>query len=78
MSNIEIDKPFSSNAYFGWGWKGFGFGQLSFSLNPKDNKIYIMNECMGRERVRELLHAYADYIADNGILTDDPINGGQK
>lgn len=31
-----------------------------------------MNECMGRDSVRKLLHAYADFIADRAILLDNP------
>lgn len=60
----------NSAAYFDWSWQGCGFGQLSFSFDREKNEITCMNECMGRERVREILHAYADFIADHAILED--------
>ena len=60
-----------AGAYFDWGWKGCGFGQLSFDYDNETGKITCMNECMGREAVRQLLHAFADYVADNAVLDDE-------
>ncbi len=68
--DISIHDLFSANAYFGWGMKGVGFGQLSFSLDRETGRLSCMNECMSRERVRALLHALADHIADNVILEE--------
>lgn len=78
--SFEIEGPFkpivihglhSGSAYFDWGWKGIGFGQLSFNYDRETGKLACMNECMGRESVRQLLHAMADYIADNVELEDE-------
>jgi hypothetical protein len=66
---IEIGSIHMASAYFDWSWRGIGFGQLSFS--SKNGKITCMNECMSRERVRELLRAFADHIADNCVLDDE-------
>lgn len=68
--DIAIHDLFSANAYFGWGMKGVGFGQLSFSLDRETGRLSCMNECMSRERVRALLHAFADHVADNVILEE--------
>lgn len=62
----------TSRAYFDWSWEGCGFGQLSFSFDPRPGDLTCMNERMGRNSVRKLLHAYADYIADRVILLDNP------
>lgn len=65
----------SAGAYFDWGWKGCGHGQLSFSMNRsftgdgEDAEVVrkwtCSNEGMSRDDVRKLLHALADHIADN-------------
>ncbi len=52
----------SGNAYFDWQWTGCGFGQLSFSV--KDGKWSCDTEMMGPASTRKLLHAFADYVAD--------------
>lgn len=62
---------FSSSIYFNWSWKGCGFGQLSVDLDIESGALLCNNECMRREDVRKLLHAYADFIADRCILTDN-------
>lgn len=67
----KIGAVFSGNAYFSWGWKNWGFGQLSFATDEETGEIHIGNECMSRERVRAILHAFADYVADNGVLEDE-------
>lgn len=56
--------------YFTWSWKGCGFGELSFHLDPTTQRFKINNECMGKESVRKMLHAFADYIVDNSDLMD--------
>jgi hypothetical protein len=60
-----------ANVYFNWHWKGCGFGQLSFSQDKTTGELTCMNECMGRESVRKILHAMADYVADNVKLLDE-------
>lgn len=67
-----IEGVHGAHAYFDWGWKGCGFGQLSFSVNAKTGEINCSNECMGREKVRAILHALADHIADKCVLDCDP------
>lgn len=71
ITTPEIGSVFSGQAYFDWGWKNMGFGQLSFHVNQDTGKVYIGNECMNRETVRSILHAFADYVADNGIMEDE-------
>ena len=68
----EIDSIHWGNAYFDWGWKGRGFGQLDFRVNRETGEIRIANECMSREMVRSILVAFANHIADKGILDDEP------
>lgn len=67
-----VDYLHNANSYFDWGWEGCGHGQLSFSIDRETGKITCMNECMGRNSVRKLLHAYADFVADRAILLDNP------
>lgn len=64
----EVTGVHWASGYFDWTWKGCGFGQLSFSLDG--DVLTCMNECMGRDSVRKLLHAYADFIADRVILDE--------
>ncbi len=66
-----VDWVHNANAYFDWGWKGCGFGQLSFSIDHNTGKISCMNECMSRDSVRKILHALADFVADRAILLDN-------
>lgn len=68
----EIDDIHWASVYFSWGWKGCGFGQLDFRLNRETGEIRLGNECMSRERVRTLLVAFANHIADKAILDDEP------
>lgn len=65
----EMDKHFpkvteahSAGAYYDWEWQGCGFGQLSFGV--KDGVWHCDTECMGPISTRKLLHAFADYVAD--------------
>jgi hypothetical protein len=67
----EIDDIFQANAYFGWGWKGCGFGQLSFGIDPETKEITCMNECMSREMVRAILISFANHIADKCVMDCD-------
>lgn len=55
--------------YANWGAKDWGFGQIY--VKSKGEEITIDNECMSMESIRSILHALADYIADNGVLLDD-------
>lgn len=57
-----VDAAHSAGAYFDWCWQGCGFGQLSFGV--KDGVWHCDTECMGPESTRKLLHAFADYVAD--------------
>ena len=68
-----IDEVFSAGAYFSWDWPKCGFGQLSFSKELTENGVELtcMNECMNREAVRKLLHAFADFVADNVVLLEN-------
>lgn len=59
------DNVYAANAYFDWYWKGCGCGQLRFGYNPDTNKWWADTEMMGPESTRKLLHAFADYVADN-------------
>lgn len=79
MTDPECDDVISGGAYFNWGWQGCGFGQLSFKLRP-DGKFDVMNEAMGPDSVRKLLHAFADYVADHAVLEDEPrsSDGGES
>jgi hypothetical protein len=69
---ISVDSNFDHNSYFGWSWDGRGFGQLRVNQDPTNGLLFVENECMSRDSVRHLLHAYADYIADRAILVDNP------
>lgn len=60
----EIGSLHSANAYFDWSWRGCGFGQLHFSFHPETGKVTCDSEHMGRERVRTILIALANHIAD--------------
>jgi hypothetical protein len=66
-----IDGIHYGGCYFDWGWKGCGFGQLDFRVDRETGEIRVANECMSRERVRSILIALANHIADNAILDDD-------
>jgi hypothetical protein len=67
----EIDTIFNGSAYFDWGWKGCGFGQLSFEVDRETQKITCMNECMSREMVRAILIAFANKVADECLMDCD-------
>ena len=62
----------SADMYFDWGWSGCGFGQLSFHYDREKGEIRVDNECMSRHSVRQILHAFADFIADRALLNDNP------
>jgi hypothetical protein len=70
MTPPKVEGIHWGSGYFDWSWQHTGFGQLSFNVNRETGEIVIDNECMNREAVREILHAFADHIADNGILRD--------
>ena len=65
----EIGDVFRSSVYFDWVWKHCGFGQLSWYID-ENGSIQMSNEGMNRERIRKILHSYADYVADNAVLED--------
>lgn len=62
----------SSSVYFDWSWKGCGFGQLALNFDIESGTVVCDNECMSRDSVRKILHAYADFIADRCIMSDNP------
>lgn len=66
----EVTWIHSGDAYFDWSWTACGFGQLSFSFDRETNVIQCSNECMGRDWVRTILHAFADFVADHAVLDD--------
>ena len=67
---IEIGGIHNANVYFDWCWNSVGFGQLSFTVDKTSGEIKCMNEFMSRDRVRELLRAFADHVADKAVLLD--------
>ena len=48
-----------------WSVKGRGFGQLYFFV--EDGKLYCNNECLSKERVKEILCM----MVDNSIFDED-------
>ena len=68
----EATDVFSTFIYFNWSWMGCGFGQLSVELDREKGEIVCENECMSRDSIRKILHAYADFIADRCVLADNP------
>ena len=71
----EIERVHSQHMYIDWSWRGCGFGQLDIVLDKENGKITCSNELMSRKRVRQILHAYADFLADRIILDDDKDGG---
>ncbi len=63
---IEITCIHNLDLSFTWDWEGCGFGGYWTFKHP-DGRIELENECMSRERVRKVLHALADHIADSYI-----------
>lgn len=68
---IEIE-DIDMKAFFNWGATGCGFGQLRVSAS--NGQIYCENEYMSRTKVRQLLHALADELADKAVLADEPLS----
>lgn len=68
MDNNPADITFihQANVYFDWSWMGCGFGQLSVIYDPENGRIRFMDEHMGKERTRQLMHAFVDHLVDNG------------
>lgn len=56
------------NFYFNWSLPNFGFGQMQVTYDKDTKQFYIDNECLRRERVREVLIGLANHIADVAIL----------
>jgi hypothetical protein len=73
---VEIYDVFRG-AYIQWGQKGCGFGQLAFGPD-KGGRLTCDSECMGREWVRQALHALADHVADNAHFSDFPECSGDE
>lgn len=53
----------NGHAYFNWRWQGVGFGQLGFKVSESGTTFE--TEALGKDRVRALLHALADQLADH-------------
>lgn len=68
----HITGLYECNSYFGWDWKGCGFGQMTLRFDKGAMKIIVDSENMGRESVRKMLHSLADYIADRAVIVDYP------
>lgn len=66
----EITSIHTANVYLDWSWMGCGFGQLHFTFHPQTGEITCMDEHMGRERVRAILIALANHVADNCKLDE--------
>jgi hypothetical protein len=67
-ANPPVVAEVHAENYFTWSWQGCGFGELSFHFNETTKRFDINDECMGKESVRKLLHAFADYVVDNSDL----------
>lgn len=50
-----------------WSMKGRGFGELYFYVDLNDGTLYCDNECLSKERIKELLCMMVDQCK----LTDD-------
>lgn len=61
--------------YIDWAWHGCGFGQLEISLSEDGTTIECENECMRRSDVRQILHSFANYLADRYIAADNDEGG---
>lgn len=58
----------TSNVYFNWSLPKIGFGQLSVDWNRETGQYVIGNEMLRRDKVRELLIAWANKVADEGAM----------
>ena len=76
-NKMEIDDIMQANLYVNWGKVGGGFGQLSV-WHDSDGKLFCNNECMSRNRVREILVAIANKIADETILLDSEFENREE
>jgi len=59
-----VTSAWQANGNFSWEWTGCGFGGLSFGYDSEKKEWFCDTECMGPESTRMLLHAFADYVAD--------------
>lgn len=73
----QVTNIHNAQLYFDWAWKYCGFGQLSVSHSHESGELTCMNETMGQESVRKLLHAFADYVADNVELIEVSNHGDE-
>ena len=53
----------TASGYFSWSWPSVGVGELSYRTKS-DGEIEFSAENMNAYRVRQLLHAFADVLAD--------------
>lgn len=73
MTDVKIElEDLDMKLFVNWGATGCGFGQLRVSAS--NGQIYCENEYMSRTKIRQLLHALADEIADKTVLADEPLN----
>lgn len=63
---VDLHDIYKFSAYFDWGQKTVGFGQLSLTIAPDKTVVKVAGdtETMGREWVRKALHALADTVAN--------------
>ena len=63
MTKPRVYDIHNASIYFNWGWDGIGFGELWVGKS-KEGQLVIDDECMGKERTRELLYALVDKLVD--------------
>ena len=71
ISPVRISGLFNLQTYFSWKKETVGTGDMFISFNKDVPRISIVNEHVDRETIREILHEFADYLADRAILSDN-------
>ena len=64
---FKILATHAANLYFSWAHRAGGFGQFHISLN-QDGSITADSESMGRESLRQALHAAVDDLVDKAEI----------
>lgn len=62
-TSVHLDKGFTIE----WSLTGIGIGQFYFYTDPTDGKIHIDNECMSRDKIKQVLCE----MVNQAILNDD-------
>lgn len=63
MNAPRITGLHHASGYFHWSWPSVGVGELSYRTKS-DGEIEFSAENMGANKIRNLLHAFADVLAD--------------